>query len=153
MEKTEEEEVKQKKGRGGGKLDKKKNTAVIRCGGILHMIFWRGTNHSFIFGTKLHRCMVGQGGSGEPDNQIPMVVIQPNINWGVQKEKLMEVKEDLVKLRTTQWLNLNKCGLERQYLPGLCTKTKISQLKTKVEELIGPFVKNFIIKNYPKKQV
>ncbi len=39
MEKTEEEEVKQKKGRGGGKLDKKKNTAVIRCGGILHMIF------------------------------------------------------------------------------------------------------------------
>jgi hypothetical protein len=25
-----------------------------------------------------------------------------------------------------------------------------SQLKTKVEELIEPFVKNFIIKNYPK---
>ncbi len=28
-----EEEVKQKEGRDGGKLDKKKNTAVIRCGG------------------------------------------------------------------------------------------------------------------------
>jgi hypothetical protein len=39
MKKTEEEEVKQKKGRGGGKLDKKKNTAVIRCGGTLHVIF------------------------------------------------------------------------------------------------------------------
>jgi hypothetical protein len=26
----------------------------------------------------------------------------------------------------------------------------MSQLKTKVEELIEPFVKNFIIKNYPK---
>ena len=39
MEKMEEEEVKQKKGRGGGKLDKKKNTAVIRCGGTLHVIF------------------------------------------------------------------------------------------------------------------
>ncbi len=38
-EETEEEEVKQKKGRGGGKLDKKKNTAVIRCGGTLHVIF------------------------------------------------------------------------------------------------------------------
>jgi hypothetical protein len=31
----------------------------------------------------------------------------------------------------------------------LCTNTKMSQLKTKVEELIEPFVKNFIIKNYP----
>ncbi len=46
MEKMEEEEVKQKKGRGGGKLDKKKNTAVIRCGDTLHVIFQRGRNHS-----------------------------------------------------------------------------------------------------------
>jgi hypothetical protein len=79
-----------------------------------------------------------------------MVVIQPNGNWGVQKEKLMEVKEELVELGMTQWHNLNKCGLERQYLPGLCTNTKMSQLKTKVEELIEPFVKNFILKHYPK---
>jgi hypothetical protein len=62
----------------------------------------------------------------------------------------MEVKEELVKLGTTQWHNLNKCGLERQYLPELCTNTKMSQLKTKVEELIEPFVKNFIIKNCPR---
>jgi hypothetical protein len=75
-----------------------------------------------------------------------MVVIQPNRNWGVQKEKLMEVKEELGKLGATQWHNLNNCGMERQYLPGLCTNTKISQLKTKVEEMIEPFVKNFIIK-------
>ncbi len=62
----------------------------------------------------------------------------------------MEVKVELVKLGTTQWHNLNKCGSEHQYLPGLCTNTKMSQLKTKVEELIEPFVKNFMIKNYPK---
>ncbi len=62
----------------------------------------------------------------------------------------MEVKEDLVKLGTAQWHNLSKCGMECQYLPGLCTNTKMSQLKTKVEELIEPFVKNFIIKNYSK---
>ncbi len=48
------------------------------------------------------------------------------------------------------WHNLNKCGLERQYLPGLCTNTKMSQLKTKVEELIELFMKNHIMKNYPK---
>jgi hypothetical protein len=66
----------------------------------------------------------------------------------------MEVKEELVKLGTSQWHNLNKCRSERQYLPGLCTNTKMSQLKTKVEELIEPFVKNYIMKNYPKiKQV
>jgi hypothetical protein len=79
-----------------------------------------------------------------------MVVIQPNKNWGVQKEKLMEVKEELVKLGTTQWHNLSKCVSERQYLTGLCTNTKMSQLKTKVEELIEPFVKNFIIKTIQK---
>jgi hypothetical protein len=62
----------------------------------------------------------------------------------------MEVKEDLVKLEMTQWHNLSKCGMERQYLLGLCTNTKMSQLKTKVEELIESFAKNFIIKNYPK---
>jgi hypothetical protein len=39
MEEMEEEEVKQKKGRGGEILDKKKNTAVIRCDGTLHVIF------------------------------------------------------------------------------------------------------------------
>jgi hypothetical protein len=66
----------------------------------------------------------------------------------------MEVKEELVKLGTSQWHNLNKCGSECQYLLGLCTNTKMSQLKTKVEELIEPFVKNYIMKNYPKiKQV
>jgi hypothetical protein len=63
----------------------------------------------------------------------------------------MEVKEELVKLGTTQChKNLNKCGSERQYLPGLCTNTKMSQLKTKVEELIELFVKNYIMKSYPK---
>ncbi len=102
-------------------------------------------NHSFVVGTKLHRCAVGQGESGGPNNWIPMVVIQQNVNWGVQKKKLMEVKEELVKLGMIQWHNLNKCGSERQYLPGLCTNTKMSQLKAKVEELIEPFVKNFMI--------
>jgi hypothetical protein len=79
-EKTEEEKVKQKKERGGEKLNKKKNSAVIWCGGTLHVFFQRGGNHSFIFGGKPHRCTVGQGGIGEPDNQIPIAVIQQNRN-------------------------------------------------------------------------
>jgi hypothetical protein len=62
-----------------------------------------------------------------------MVLIQPNKSWGVREEKLMEVKEVFVKLGMTQWLNLNKCGSECQYFLGLCTNTKMSQLKTKVE--------------------
>jgi hypothetical protein len=94
--------------------------------------------------------MVGQGGSGEPDNWIPIVVIQPNISWGVQKEKFVEVKEELVNLGTTQWHNLNKCRSKHQNLLGLCTNTKMSHLKTKVEELVAPFVKNYVMKNYPK---
>ena len=35
-------------------------------------------------------------------------------------------------------------------MPGLCSNTKLSPLKTKVEELIAPFVKNYIVKMYPK---
>ncbi len=65
------------------------------------MIFQRAGNHNFVFGTKSYRCTVELGGSGEPDNRILMVVIQPNINWGVQEEKYMEVKEELVELGMT----------------------------------------------------
>jgi hypothetical protein len=147
--KMEEEEIKQKKGRGGGKVEKKKTAAIIRCDGTLQVIYRREGNHSFFFG-KPHKCVVGQGGSGEPYTRIPIIVISPNMNWAVWKEKLMEVKEELVKLGMTQWHNLNKCGSECQYLPGLCTNTNMSQLKTMVEELVAPFVKNYIMKMYPE---
>jgi hypothetical protein len=42
-----------------------------------------------------------------------MVVIQPNINWGVQKEKLMEVKEELVKLGVWAVLIKNYSSFEK----------------------------------------
>ena len=57
--------------------------------------------------------MVGQGGSEEPDNWILMVVIQPNISWGVQKEKLVEVKEELVKLGVWAVLIKNYSSFEK----------------------------------------
>ena len=50
-EKMKEKEVQLKKGRGGGKVDKKKNAAIFRCGGTLHVIFRRARNHSFVFCT------------------------------------------------------------------------------------------------------
>jgi hypothetical protein len=67
---------------------------MFKCNGTLHVIYRRGGNHSFIV-QKPHKCTVGHGERGEPDNWIPMVVIKPNINWGIRKEKLMEVKQDL----------------------------------------------------------
>ena len=87
------EEVKQKKMKdGGGIVEKKETAAMFKCDGTLHVIYQRGGNHSFII-QKLHKCMVGQGERGEPDNRIPMVVIKPNINWGISKEKLIEVNK------------------------------------------------------------
>ncbi len=116
------EEVKQKKLKdGGGIVEKKKTAAMFKCNGTLHVIYQRGGNHSFII-QKPHKCTVGQGERGEPDNQIPMVVIKPNINWGISKEKLIEVKQDLVKVGTTQWHNLSKCGTDCQ---GLCSNTML----------------------------
>ncbi len=94
-------------------MEKKKTSAMFKCDGTLHVIYQRGGNHSFIV-QKPHKCTVGQGERGEPDNRIPMVVIKPNINWGISKEKLMEIKQDLVKVGMTQWHNLSKCGTDRR---------------------------------------
>ncbi len=68
------EEVRQKKMNGGGIMEKKKISAMFKCNGTLHVISQRGGNHSFIL-QKPHKCTVGQGERGEPDNRIPMVVI------------------------------------------------------------------------------
>ena len=62
------------------------------------------------------------------------------------------MKSALVSLKDACWLNLQGCMLERQYLPELSTRTTkpMTQLRKKAEELINPFVKNFIVKLYPK---
>jgi hypothetical protein len=89
---VEGEEVKQKKGRGGEKVEKKNNATIIKCGGTLTVVYRRGGNHTFKIG-KVHKCTVGQGSSREPDNWILMAVIMPNLSWGVWRDDLIQVKE------------------------------------------------------------
>jgi hypothetical protein len=60
-----------------------------------------------------------------------MVVIQPNINWGVQKEKLMEVKEN--------WLSRTMAQSEQVWVGTPVFTGSMYQhqdVKTKMEELI-----------------
>jgi hypothetical protein len=97
-----------------------------------------------------HKCKLGHVCSGEPDNQIPIVVIASNISWDVQRDKLMAVKEQLVKLGQNNWHNLRGFGNDRQYLPGLSTDGKHKMWKNDVEELIAPFVVHYITKTNPK---
>jgi hypothetical protein len=83
--KVEGEEVKQKKGRGGEKMEKKNNAKIITCGETLTVVYQRRGLCTFKIG-HLHKCTVGQGGSGGPDNWIPMAVIMPNLSQGVRRD-------------------------------------------------------------------
>jgi hypothetical protein len=62
------------------------------------------------------------------------------------------MKSELVSLTDARWSNLQGCRSEQQYLPELSTGTtkQMTDLRKKAEELINPFVKNFIVKLYPK---
>ncbi len=69
---------------------------------------------------------------------------------GSSKGEVNESKRRIGQAGDDTMAQSEQVGLEHQYLPGLCTNTKMSQLKTKVEELIEPFMKYHIMKNYPK---
>jgi hypothetical protein len=150
---TKQEDIKctKKGGNGGGiKCEKKLPTSSkTRCSGTLIAKYRKFGRHSFVI-NKAHKCQSGQVCSGEPDNRIPMVVITPNISWDVRRDKLMSVKDQLVKLGQRNWYNLRGCGTDRQYFPGLSTDGKHKLLKNDVEECIGPFVVNYITKTNPK---
>jgi hypothetical protein len=79
-----------------------------------------------------------------------MVVITPNVSWDVRRDKLMIVKEQLVKLGQQNWNNLRGCGTDRQYLLLSNDGRKHNVLKNDVEDCIIPFVENYITKTNPK---
>ena len=149
--KEEERKLTKKVGNGGGSKREKKLpiSSKMRCSGTLIATYRRFGRHSFTI-KKAHMCNSGQVCSGEPDNRIPMVVITPNVSWDVRRDKLMGVKEQLLKLGQINWHNLRGCGTNRQYLPGLSTDGKHKLLKNDVEECIGPFVVHYITKTNPK---
>ena len=118
--KEEERKLTKKVGNGGGSKREKKLpiSSKMRCSGTLIATYRRFGRHSFTI-KKAHMCNSGQVCSGEPDNRIPMVVITPNVSWDVRRDKLMGVKEQLLKLGQINWHNLRGCGTNRQYLPRL----------------------------------
>jgi hypothetical protein len=151
--KQEDGKYMKKGGNGGGSKRERKlpTSRKMRCSGTLIATYRRFGfgRHSFTI-RKPHMCKSGQVCSGEPDNRIPMVVITPNISWDVRRDKLMSVKDQLVKLRPSNWHNLRGCGTDRQYFPGLSTDGNHKLLKKEVEECIGPFVEHYITKTNPK---
>jgi hypothetical protein len=150
---TKQEDIKctKKGGNGGGiKCEKKLTTSSkMKCSGTLIATYRRFGRHSYTI-SRAHKCQSGQVCSGELDNRIPMVVITPNVSWDVRRDKLMVVKEQLVKLGQKNWNNLRGCGKDRQYLFLSNDGTKHNLLKNDVEECIEPFVLNYITKTNPK---
>ncbi len=88
----------------------------------------------------------------EKDERLPMTVLAPSLHWNFMEQHLLEMKSALVSLKDKCWLNLQLCMSEQQYLPELLTGTTkpMPQLRKKEKKLINPFVKNFIVKLYPK---
>jgi hypothetical protein len=121
----------------------------MKCSGTLIATYRRFGRHSFTI-SRAHKCQSGQVCSGKLDNRIPMVVITPNVSWDVRRDKLMIVKEQLVKLGQKNWNNLRGCGTDRQYLLLSNDGRKHNLLKNDVEECIVPFVENYITKTNPK---
>jgi hypothetical protein len=81
-----------------------------------------------------------------------MTVVAPSIHWNFTEQHLLKMKSGLVSLTDAWWSNLQGCRSQRQYLPELLTGTtkQMMDLRKKAKELIDPFVKNFIVKLYPK---
>ncbi len=97
--------------------------------------------------------MDGEWSDGEEkDERLSMTVVAPSIHWNFTEQHLLKMKSGLVSLTDARWSNLQGCRLEGQYLPELLTGTtkQMTDLRKKAEELIDPFVKNFIVKLYPK---
>jgi hypothetical protein len=101
-----------------------------------------------------HTCMMdGDLSNGkEKDKRLPTTVLAPILHLNFMEQHLFEMKSALVSLKDACWSNLQGCVSEQQYLPELLTGTTkpMMQLRKKAEKLIDPFVKNFIIKLYPK---
>jgi hypothetical protein len=127
------------------------NKDLLKCAGTLRVIFWNNRQHTFSI-MNAHTCMVdGEWSDGkEKDERLSMTVVAPSMNF--TERHLLEMKSGLVSLTNARWSNLQGCRWERQYLPELLTGTtkQMTDLRKKAEELINPFVKNFIVKLYPK---
>jgi hypothetical protein len=75
----------------------------------------------------------------EPDDRIPITVLGPSLHWNVTKEKLVQMKCELVQQKSG-WKNLHGCGTDQQYLPGLLSEKKMTELKKMAEGLIELFL-------------
>ena len=148
--KQEDSKLTKKGGKGRGMKCETKHpiSTKMKCSGTLIATYRRLGRHTFNI-NKAHKCQSRDLCSGEPDTRIPMVVITPNISWDVRMDKLMSVKEQLMKLGQTKWNNLRGCGKDRQYL-FVSNDGNQKLLKNAVEGCISPFVANYITKTNPK---
>jgi hypothetical protein len=129
------------------------NEDLLKCAGTLRVIFWNDGQHTFSI-INGHMCMMdGEWSDGkEKDERLSVTAVAPSIHWNFTEQHLLEMKSGLVSLTDAQWSNLQGCRLEQQYLLELLTGStkEMTNLRKKAEELIVPFVKNFILKLYPK---
>jgi hypothetical protein len=125
----------------------------LKCAGTLRVIFQNNGQHTFSI-INGHTCMMdGEWSDGkEKDERLSVTFVAPSIHWNFTEQHLLEMKIGLVSLTDARWSNLQGCRSEQQYLQELLTGTtkQMMDLRKKAEELIDPFVKNFIVKIYPK---
>ncbi len=107
------------------------------------------TNYWFrIHNGRLHQCRSRQDGKQcSLDNQSPLRLITASPNWGVNKEMLKEMKNELKNCPDSWWEGFPKQGTSRRWLKGIGnpqTQEAVA-FQRQVQSIMQPFL-NVIIK-------
>jgi hypothetical protein len=113
------------------------------------------TYHWFrIYNGRLHQCRSRQDGKQcSLDDRSPLRLITASSNWGINKEMLKEMKNELKNCPDSWWEGLLKQGTLRRWLKGIenpQTQEAVA-FQRRVQSIMQPFL-NVIVKQNPSLQ-
>ena len=124
------------------------------CTGMEKGYFAKNTYWFEIHNGRYHQCQLRQDGRhGSLDNRSPLRLITASPNWGINREKLQEMKNELVNCPDSWWEGLPKQGKSRRWLKGIGnpqTQEAVAFQK-RIQSVMQPFL-NDIRKQNPSLQ-
>jgi hypothetical protein len=101
--------------------------------------------------SKFHQCCLQQDDRQcKLDDQSPLITITASPTWGVNKQNLKEMKNELENCPESWWNGLPKQGTSRRWLKGIGNPQtpEAVALKRRVQSIMEPFL-NYIRKQHP----
>jgi hypothetical protein len=126
----------------------------IPCTGMEKGHFTKKKYWFEIHNGRLHQCRLRQDGRHcSSDDRSPLRLITASPNWGINSEKLQEMKIELKNCPDSWWEGLPKQGTSRRWLKGIGnpqTQEAVA-LQKRVQSVMQPFL-NDIRKQNPSLQ-